>query len=72
MNELIQLLRKRNLLGKNGPKIPTIDALSSTNIVDLLKEVREITTSTHQPARHSVFHFQLHLDLGEAVLNVQS
>jgi hypothetical protein len=72
MNELIKLLRKRDLLGKNGPKISAIASLSSTKMIDLFEEVREIATANDHPTKHSVFSFSASLGLGGSSLECQS
>lgn len=68
MNELIKLLRKRNLLSKNGPKTSTIDSLSSTKVIDLFAEIGKVVTANQHPVKNSVFSFSASLGLGGSSL----
>jgi hypothetical protein len=54
MNPIIEFLKEKNLLGKSGPIIQTIESLSLNEFVEIAKNIEDITINYHKPVFNSV------------------
>ncbi len=65
---IIELLQHNGLLGRRGPIRKSIDALSFSQIIDLVEEIKEAATVDRAPAKGSVFSFAASLGLSGSAL----
>jgi hypothetical protein len=64
MNSIIQILKKKNVLGKKGPIFDTIESLRLRDLVDIAVEITENIKSSHAPINNPLFSHAASLSLG--------
>jgi hypothetical protein len=61
MYPVFDLLRRVNVLGRDGPRVSAIDSLSLREFVDLAQELEAAIRSNHKPVAGPVFSHSAYL-----------
>lgn len=64
MYSIIRFLKEKNILGKKGPIISTIDSLSLKAFVDIANEITQKAKSNKEPVKDPIFSHAASLSLG--------
>ena len=64
MNEIIEFLRKNDLIKRRNPNIEKIESLSLSKFIDLNRELEAFISSQHKPVKNPFFSFAADPNLG--------